>query len=40
MRRIAKDKKLKVNPHEDLELTGWDKLARDIKAFRAQIGGA
>lgn len=39
MRRIAKEKKVKVNPHEDLELTDWDKLARDIKAFRTQIGG-
>jgi menaquinone-dependent protoporphyrinogen oxidase len=40
MRRIAKEKKVKVNPHEDLELTDWEGLARDIKAFRAQIARA
>jgi menaquinone-dependent protoporphyrinogen oxidase len=37
MRRIAKEKKVKVNPHEDLELTGWEALARDIKAFRMEV---
>jgi menaquinone-dependent protoporphyrinogen oxidase len=37
MRRIAKDKKIKVNPHEDLELTDWSALTRDIQAFRAPL---
>ena len=40
MRRIAKEKKVKVNPHEDLELTDWEGLAGDIKAFRARIARA
>jgi menaquinone-dependent protoporphyrinogen oxidase len=37
MRRIAKDKKIEVNPHEDLELTDWSALARDIQSFRATL---
>ena len=37
MRRIAKDKKIRVNPHEDLELTDWSALTRDIQAFRAPL---
>jgi len=37
MRRIAKDKKIKVNPHEDLELTDWSALTRDIQSFRATL---
>ena len=37
MRRIAKDKKIKVNPHEDLELTDWSALTRDMQSFRATL---
>ncbi|PZO02215.1 MAG: protoporphyrinogen oxidase [Alphaproteobacteria bacterium] len=37
MRRIAKDKNIKVNPHEDLELTDWSALTRDIQSFRATL---
>jgi menaquinone-dependent protoporphyrinogen oxidase len=37
MRLIAKQKRVKVNPHEDLEFTDWSTLAREINAFRARL---
>jgi len=37
MRLIAKEKHVKVNPHEDLALTDWQALARDISSFRAGV---
>jgi len=40
MRRIAKEKKFNLGPHEDLELTDWQALERDIRAFRAQLNAA
>lgn len=38
MRLIAKQKKVKVNPHEDLEFTDWKALAGHIEAFRSRLG--
>ena len=37
MRLIAKEKKVEVDPHQDLELTDWLALSRDIKVFRAGL---
>ncbi len=37
MRLIAKEKKVEVDPHRDLELTDWPALTKDIKAFRAGV---
>lgn len=37
MRLIAKQKKVKVNPHEDLEFTDWPTLAGHIEAFRTRL---
>ena len=37
MRMIAKSKGVKVDAHEDLELTNWKTLAADIAAFRSSL---
>ncbi|MFO1187023.1 MAG: flavodoxin domain-containing protein [Alphaproteobacteria bacterium] len=38
MRLIARQKKVKVNPNEDLEFTDWKALAGHIEAFRSRLG--
>jgi len=39
MRLIALRKSVKVDANEDLELTDWQSLARDIRSFRAGMRG-
>lgn len=39
MRSIARSKHVSVKAGEDLELTNWDKLAREVHDFRAAIAG-